>query len=125
MCCRAAVNDAHEGVVAAPTRPCSPTASLRRGVERTQARVEAVFHRCLIACANYPEFWERFAEFQLATHGPAAAAEGLTTATTVFLPNRADLHLLRARLQELAGDAAGAKATFDALLAYVHDAWVD
>jgi pre-mRNA-processing factor 39 len=80
-----------------------------------QDRTDAIFQRCLIACVSYAEFWQRYAFWKLGNGGPVQAAAALARAIDVFLPSRADLHLLRARFLEMSGDVEGAIATFDKL----------
>lgn len=44
-----------------------------------------VFERCLISCANYPEFWIRYVEFMESKGGRELATFALERATKIFL----------------------------------------
>lgn len=44
-----------------------------------------VYERCLIPCANYPEFWMRYVEFMESKGGREIAKFALERSTRVFL----------------------------------------
>lgn len=68
-------------------------------------------------CANYAEFWGRWADWTAKHHGHAAAADALTPVVTTHMPGRVDLALRQCREWELAGNAGAARAAFKALAA--------
>lgn len=47
-----------------------------------------LYERCLIPCANYPEFWMRYVEFMESKGGRELANFALERATQVFLKVR-------------------------------------
>jgi tetratricopeptide (TPR) repeat protein len=106
-------------------------------------RTEKVYGRCLVACANYSEFWLRYAAWKreitrlqaklmgaAATATPAgetnnssieaqaalAGATALQQACDVFLPRRIDCHLYLACLYEAAGQRDKASGVYQRLL---------
>ncbi|KAF9587878.1 hypothetical protein IFM89_006132 [Coptis chinensis] len=68
--------------------------------------------RCLIPCANYPEFWMRYVEFMETKGGREIANFALVRATQVFMKRVPAIHLLCARFKEKIGDALGTRAVF-------------
>ncbi|KAL8235984.1 hypothetical protein R6Q59_017065 [Mikania micrantha] len=71
-----------------------------------------VYERCLIPCANYPEFWMRYVEFMESKGGRELANFALERATQVFLKNVSEVHIFNARFREKIGDIEGARAAF-------------
>ncbi|KAI3741511.1 hypothetical protein L1987_59185 [Smallanthus sonchifolius] len=71
-----------------------------------------VYERCLIPCANYPEFWMRYVEFMESKGGRELANFALERATQVFLKNVSEVHIFNARIREKIGDIEGARAAF-------------
>ncbi|KAK4386505.1 Pre-processing factor 39 [Sesamum angolense] len=69
-----------------------------------------VYERCLIPCANYPEFWMRYVEFLESKGGCELANSALDRATQIFLKNVPEIHLFSARFKEHIGDVNGARA---------------
>ncbi|KAL0321336.1 UNVERIFIED_CONTAM: Pre-processing factor 39 [Sesamum radiatum] len=69
-----------------------------------------VYERCLIPCANYPEFWMRYVEFLGSKGGCELANSALDRATQIFLKNVREIHLFSARFKEHIGDINGAHA---------------
>ncbi|KAK4421109.1 Pre-processing factor 39 [Sesamum alatum] len=69
-----------------------------------------VYERCLIPCANYPEFWMRYVEFLESKGGRELANSALDRATQIFLKNVPEIHLFSARFKEHIGDVNGARA---------------
>ncbi|XP_076960367.1 pre-mRNA-processing factor 39-2-like [Bidens hawaiensis] len=72
-----------------------------------------VYERCLIPCANYPEFWMRYVEFMESNGGRELANFALERATQVFLKNVSEVHIFNARFREKIGDIEGARAAFN------------
>ncbi|XP_011085285.1 uncharacterized protein LOC105167319 isoform X3 [Sesamum indicum] len=69
-----------------------------------------VYERCLIPCANYPEFWMRYVEFLESKGGCELANSALDRATQIFLKNVPEIHIFSARFKEHIGDVNGARA---------------
>ncbi|CAI9782124.1 unnamed protein product [Fraxinus pennsylvanica] len=69
-----------------------------------------LYERCLISCANYPEFWIRYVEFLESKRGRQLAISVLDRATQIFLKNVPEIHIFNARFKEQIGDADGARA---------------
>ncbi|KAH6776753.1 hypothetical protein C2S52_014314 [Perilla frutescens var. hirtella] len=69
-----------------------------------------LYERCLIPCANYPEFWMRYVEFLESKGGRELAISALARATQIFLKSVPEIHLFDARFKEHIGDANGARA---------------
>lgn len=69
-----------------------------------------LYERCLIPCANYPEFWMRYVEFLESKGGRELAISALARATQIFLKSVPEIHLFNARFKEHIGDANGARA---------------
>ncbi|MCD7461439.1 hypothetical protein HAX54_046128 [Datura stramonium] len=71
-----------------------------------------LYERCLITCANYPEFWIRYVDFMESKGGRELAMFALERATKVFLKNVPEIHLFTARYMEQIGDRDGARTSF-------------
>ncbi|XP_018673811.2 pre-mRNA-processing factor 39-2-like isoform X1 [Musa acuminata AAA Group] len=71
-----------------------------------------LYERCLIACANYSEFWIRYVEFVEAKGGRELANHALTRAVTVFLKKVPAFCIYSAMFKEKIGDVSGARALF-------------
>lgn len=56
-------------------------------------RCEVLYERCLIACANYEEFWIRYANWKEKVKGFEAADEVFSRAVNIFLKYRASIYL--------------------------------
>ncbi|KAJ9524287.1 hypothetical protein QJQ45_008511 [Haematococcus lacustris] len=62
-----------------------------------------VYERCLVACANYPEYWERYVRW-LERQGMVAEADAaLQRAVLVFCKRRPEIFLFAARYDERHG----------------------
>lgn len=71
-----------------------------------------LYERCLISCANYPEFWIRYVDFMETKGGRELAMFALERATKGFSKNVPEIHLFTARYMEQIGDPDGARASF-------------
>ncbi|URE38834.1 HAT [Musa troglodytarum] len=71
-----------------------------------------LYERCLIACANYSEFWIRYVEFVEAKGGRELANYALTRAVTVFLKKVPAFCIYSTMFKEKIGDVSGARALF-------------
>ncbi|KAF4385970.1 hypothetical protein G4B88_031105 [Cannabis sativa] len=69
-----------------------------------------LYEKCLIPCANYPEFWMRYAEFMERKGGREIATYALNRATQIFLKRVPEMHLFNSRFKEHDGDTIGARA---------------
>ncbi|KAM1235269.1 hypothetical protein ACFX2J_004753 [Malus domestica] len=71
-----------------------------------------LYERCLIPCANYPEFWMRYVDFMEINGGREIANYALDRATQIFLKRVPVIHLFSSRFKEQTGDVSGARAAF-------------
>ncbi|KAL6197344.1 hypothetical protein ACLB2K_032953 [Fragaria x ananassa] len=69
-----------------------------------------LYERCLIPCANYPDFWMRYVDFMEINGGREIANFSLDRATQIFVKRVSVIHLLNARFKEQIGDVLGARA---------------
>ncbi|GLU22748.1 hypothetical protein SLE2022_387990 [Rubroshorea leprosula] len=74
-----------------------------------------LYERCLIPCANYPEFWMRYVDFMESKGGREISNFALARATQTFLKRLPVIHLFSARYKEQIGNISGA---YDAFLQY-------
>lgn len=72
-----------------------------------------LYERCLIPCANYPEFWMRYVEFVETNGGRELANFALDRATKIFLKSLPSVHIFNARFKEQIGDPVGARLAYD------------
>lgn len=70
-----------------------------------------LYERCLISCANYPEFWMRYVEY-LDSKGGRELANFALERAEIFLKGVPEMHLFNARYKERIGDATGARTAF-------------
>ncbi|XP_057483814.1 pre-mRNA-processing factor 39-1-like isoform X3 [Actinidia eriantha] len=75
-------------------------------------KVVKLYERCLIACANYPEYWIRYVLCMEASGSMDLANNALARATQVFVKRQPEIHLFAARFKEHSGDIPGARAAF-------------
>lgn len=76
------------------------------------SKVVKLYERCLIACANYPEYWIRYVKCMEA-HGSLDLAENaLIRATQVFVKRQPEIHLFAAWFKEHNGDIVAARAAY-------------
>ncbi|KAF8086702.1 hypothetical protein N665_0615s0049 [Sinapis alba] len=78
-------------------------------------KVVKLYEKCLVACANYPEYWIRYVLSMGASGSMDLADNALARATQVFVKRQPEIHLFAARLKEQNGDIAGARAAFQLL----------
>ncbi|KAJ0985911.1 hypothetical protein J5N97_004267 [Dioscorea zingiberensis] len=71
-----------------------------------------LYERCLIACANYSEFWIRYVEFIDAKGGKEIANNALKRASTVYLKKNSTFHIYYTMYKEQVGDISNARAYF-------------
>ncbi|KAI9085796.1 hypothetical protein K1719_032210 [Acacia pycnantha] len=76
------------------------------------SKVVKLYERCVIACANYPEYWIRYLLCMEASGSMDLANNVLARATQVFVKRQPEIHLFSARLKEQNGDVAGARAAY-------------
>ncbi|KAK8289165.1 hypothetical protein V6Z12_D07G173800 [Gossypium hirsutum] len=74
--------------------------------------VVKLYERCLIACANYPEYWIRYVLCMEASGSMDLANNALVRATQVFVKRQPEIHLFAARFKEQNGDIEGAQAAY-------------
>ncbi|PIN14708.1 mRNA processing protein [Handroanthus impetiginosus] len=75
-------------------------------------KVVKLYERCLIACANYPEYWIRYVLCMEASGSMELAENALARATQVFVKRQPEIHLFAARFKEQHGDISGAQAAY-------------
>nr|GMD66915.1 pre-mRNA-processing factor 39 [Ipomoea batatas] len=75
-------------------------------------QVVKLYERCLIACANYPEYWIRYVLCMEASQSMDLADNALARATQVFVKRQPEIHLFAARFREQHGDIPGARAAY-------------
>ncbi|MBA0549291.1 hypothetical protein Golob_020328 [Gossypium lobatum] len=75
-------------------------------------KVVKLYERCLIASANYPEFWIRYVLCMEASGRMDLADNALARATRVFVKRQPEIHLFDARFKEQHGDIPGARAAY-------------
>ncbi|KAG4999989.1 hypothetical protein JHK87_021061 [Glycine soja] len=71
-----------------------------------------LYERCLIVCANYPEYWMRYVDFMEAKGGREIANYSLVRATEIYLKKVPEIHLFNARFKEQIGDVLAARAAY-------------
>ncbi|KAL5219712.1 hypothetical protein ABZP36_024425 [Zizania latifolia] len=71
-----------------------------------------LYERCLIPCANYSEFWIRYAEFVDAKGGREIASYALGRASSCFVKGVPMFHMYYAIFKEQIGDTPGARSLF-------------
>ncbi|KAJ4894188.1 Tetratricopeptide repeat (TPR)-like superfamily protein [Raphanus sativus] len=79
---------------------------------------DKVFHlyeRCVVACANYPEYWIRYALCMKARGRMDIAKHVLARATNVYVKRQPKIHLFAAEFNEQNEDIIGARASFKLL----------
>ncbi|CAJ1938427.1 unnamed protein product [Sphenostylis stenocarpa] len=71
-----------------------------------------LYEKCLIVCANYPEYWMRYVDFMEAKGGREIANYSLDRATEIYLTRVPAIHLFNARFKEQIGDLLAARAAY-------------
>ncbi|CAI0385887.1 unnamed protein product [Linum tenue] len=95
--------------------PClrTPTCPIVHDVWIFVDQVVKLYERCLIACANYPEYWTRYVLCMEACGSMDIADNALVRATQVFVKRQPDIHLFAARFREQNADIPGARAAYE------------
>ncbi|KAJ4851330.1 hypothetical protein Tsubulata_005696 [Turnera subulata] len=75
-------------------------------------KVVKLYERCLIACANYPEYWIRYVLCMEVCGSMDLANNALTRATQVFVKRQPEIFIFAARFREQNGDIPGARAAY-------------
>ncbi|CAJ1899427.1 unnamed protein product [Sphenostylis stenocarpa] len=76
------------------------------------SKIVKLYERCVIACANYPEYWIRYVLCMEASGRMDLANNVLARATQVFVKRQPEIHLFCARFKEQNGDIDGARAAY-------------
>ncbi|XP_004493823.1 pre-mRNA-processing factor 39-1 isoform X1 [Cicer arietinum] len=76
------------------------------------SKIVKLYERCVIACANYPEYWIRYVLCMEASESMDLANNVLARASQVFVKRQPEIHLFCARFREQAGDLVGARAAY-------------
>ncbi|XP_021848523.1 pre-mRNA-processing factor 39-1 [Spinacia oleracea] len=75
-------------------------------------KIFKLYERCLVACANYPEYWIRYVMFMEGSGSIDLADNALARATQVFVKRQPEIHLFTARIKEQRGDVPGARGAY-------------
>ncbi|KAG8389153.1 hypothetical protein BUALT_Bualt02G0199500 [Buddleja alternifolia] len=75
-------------------------------------KVVKLYERCLVACANYPEYWIRYVLCMESSGSMELAENALARATQVFVKRQPEIHLFAARFKEQHGDVSAARAAY-------------
>ncbi|KAF6156417.1 hypothetical protein GIB67_009075 [Kingdonia uniflora] len=79
------------------------------------SKVVKLYERCLIACANYSEYWIRYVLCMEASGSMDLANNALARATQVFVKRQPEIHLFAARFKEQNGDILGSRDAYQLL----------
>ncbi|EIE26590.1 hypothetical protein COCSUDRAFT_59113 [Coccomyxa subellipsoidea C-169] len=74
-----------------------------------------LYERCLVACAQYHDFWARYIRF-LEPREPEAAKDAMLRAQGIHCKAQPEMQLLAARFLERHGDIAAARAAYELVL---------
>nr|AEF01213.1 PRP39 [x Doritaenopsis hybrid cultivar] len=88
-------------------------------------KVVKLYERCLIACANYPEYWIRYVLCMEASGSMELAINALARATQVFVKKQPEIHLFAARFKEHSGDILGARSEYELLYAEISPGFLE
>ncbi|KAH0458157.1 hypothetical protein IEQ34_013472 [Dendrobium chrysotoxum] len=88
-------------------------------------KVVKLYERCLIACANYPEYWIRYVLCMEASGSMELAINALARATQVFVKKQPDIHLFAARFKEHSGDILGARSQYELLYSEISPGFLE
>ncbi|KAK6937723.1 hypothetical protein RJ641_031231 [Dillenia turbinata] len=88
-------------------------------------QIVKLYERCLIACANYPEYWIRYVLCMEASGSMDIANNALARATQVFVKRQPEIHLFAARFKEQYGDISGARAAYQLVHAEISPGLVE
>ncbi|GMH30903.1 hypothetical protein Nepgr_032746 [Nepenthes gracilis] len=75
-------------------------------------KVVKLYERCLVACANYPEYWIRYILCMEASASMDLADNALARATKVFVKRQPEIHLFAACFKEQHADIPEARAAY-------------
>lgn len=77
------------------------------------SKVYKLYERCVVACANYPEYWIRFVLSMKASGWECFAADAFDRAIRIYVKDEPDIYFLDAQLKEQTGDIQGARAAYN------------
>ncbi|GBG85973.1 hypothetical protein CBR_g40786 [Chara braunii] len=78
-------------------------------------KVSKLYERCLIACANYSEYWIRYVDHLEGAGQLEQAEDALVRAATIFVKRRPEVHLYAARYYEKHENTAAARKHYELL----------
>ncbi|KAI3966312.1 hypothetical protein MKW92_029808, partial [Papaver armeniacum] len=78
-------------------------------------RFSSCTERCIIACANYPEFWERYVLSMKDKGRMDLVNKALTRATQIHVERRTEIRMFTAKFHELSGHIEEARAAYQLL----------
>lgn len=80
----------------------------------THQRIVALFERCVIACALYEDFWQRFAQY-MENHSIEGCRSVYERACTIHLLRKPNIHLAWAAFEEQHGNTVKASQVLETL----------
>ncbi|RIB26755.1 hypothetical protein C2G38_1996840 [Gigaspora rosea] len=85
--------------------------------EGDETRIQVLYERCLVACALYEEFWQRYARWMISKNRLDDARNIYKRATSVFIPiSRPSIRLSYACFEEQQGNIDEARNTYKMVL---------
>ncbi|KAI8915215.1 putative mRNA splicing protein [Powellomyces hirtus] len=88
--------------------------------EGNQARIYTLYERCLVPCALYEEFWQRYVRFLFSRDDQTGARNVYIRATSIFIPaTRPSMRLSYAAFEEEDGRIEEARAIYTSVLQQV------
>ncbi|KAI8820429.1 mRNA splicing protein [Fimicolochytrium jonesii] len=85
--------------------------------EGVESRIYVLYERCLVPCALYEEFWQRYIRFVLSRNDPTGVRNVFIRATSIFVPaGRPTVRLSYAAFEEEQGHIDEARAIYQTLL---------
>lgn len=111
--------DATQGPSQAATEESAAAAQPREAVQEAAAprddhRVRILFERCLIACALYEEFWNRYIQY-LEARSVDEARAAYRRACKIHLTSKPNIHMQWATFEERNGDLPEARRVLEVL----------
>ncbi|CAG8568103.1 2769_t:CDS:10, partial [Diversispora eburnea] len=85
--------------------------------EGDDTRIQVLYERCLVACALYEEFWQRYARWVISKNRLNDVRNIYERATSVFIPiSRPSIRLSHACLEEQQGNIEEARSIYKKIL---------
>ncbi|CAH1760689.1 1715_t:CDS:10, partial [Entrophospora sp. SA101] len=85
--------------------------------EGDETRIQVLYERCLVACALYEEFWQKYARWMVSKNRIEDARNIYIRATTVFVPiSRPSIRLSYACFEEQEGNIEKARSIYKGII---------